>query len=582
VAGCLFALTGCGGSTGSTTASSSTPSNTGPICGSPTVRQGAPTVIVLVLDGVGSEERGGTFHPLPGSGAKSVSSYCPVDPAHHETRWPAGLDDALRRWSEFSVPGGSSGGSSTAAGTSAACQWPGVKTDSCLIATLADAGAVVLPYSYSTGTGLKRPSGVPTFTMTPYTADDTKQPIATSVAALDAEIGSVRAVWPTTPIVLVGHSYGGLVAEEWWEQAWTTGDHQGVAHVFSLDSPINGVFQCTLSAAAQGSNVSDEFCRRRASLTGDRAIDENIITLAADHSYTAVGNIDDPTYRGVPVSGGGGIEDQVVYKCGDRGDTNTVCIASPPSLVINSNPADGSCKEGSPTLYGTTGHDIVKACPTVVRAIRAAVFAASAHPIPPPTPTPAVSNDPLTAGVAELFTYLNSRERIGLPPDRGAGFTVISHIVDRTTVAGHPLGAADIAQASGSNAHVIAQFVEPLAVESDAAPGSTIVHNFTGQFELENISATYSDEGVSPADQANGVSAQGSVNISYIDRARASASARWSEWTDDSTTVSVRIVHGKPSTNLLGWPPSTVGPVVQAECTRMRSPDCIAITDTSP
>ena len=159
---------------------------------------------------------------------------------------------------------------------------------------------------------------------------------------------------------------------------------------------------------------------------------------------------------------------------------------------------------------------------------------------------------------------------------------MISHIVERSMVAGHPLGPSDVAQASASGAHVIAQFLEPLAIESDAAPGSTIVHNFTGQFEIANLSATYTDEGLTPADVANGVSAQGSVNINYIDRARASASARWSEWTNDSTTVSVRIVHGKASTNLIGWPPSPVGAVVQAECTQMRSPDCIAITDTSP
>ena len=233
---CLLPMTGCGGSASSTSASIPTsPTSEGPVCGSVSVRDGAPTVVVIVLDGVGSaEKRGGTFDPVPGTAPAAVSSYCPGDSGHRETRWPAGLDDALRRWSEFSVSGGSSGGSSSATGTSAACEWPAVKTASCLMAMLADAGAVVLPYSYATGTGLHETSGTPTFTMSAYTADDTKQPIAASVAALDAEVGSVRTVWPTTPIVLVGHSYGGLVAEEWWEQAWATGDHQGVAHMFSL------------------------------------------------------------------------------------------------------------------------------------------------------------------------------------------------------------------------------------------------------------------------------------------------------------------------------------------------------------
>ncbi|MHB8243028.1 MAG: alpha/beta fold hydrolase [Solirubrobacteraceae bacterium] len=86
------------------------------------------------------------------------------------------------------------------------------------------------------GTGLHGTSGTPTFTMSAYTTDDTEQPIAASVAALDAEVGSVRTVWPTTPIVLVGHSYGGLVAEEWWEQRGRRATIRA-SHTYSRSTP---------------------------------------------------------------------------------------------------------------------------------------------------------------------------------------------------------------------------------------------------------------------------------------------------------------------------------------------------------
>jgi hypothetical protein len=257
-------------------------------------------------------------------------------------------------------------------GVSNACEAPGVGTDSCLVASLANAGAVLLPYSYASGTRVTNtPSGVK-FSMTTYTAHDSQQPIGTSIDNLDSEISSLRTAWTDTPIVLVGHSYGGLVAEEWWERAWTSGDHKGVTHVFSLDAPINGVFQCTAAAFEYGGFVSAEFCQRRKSLPEDRAIDNTIIRLSADGSYTAVGNVDDPAYVGL-ASGGGGIEDQAVYKCGDRGDANMACVASPPSLVINAGQGDTTCKEGHPRLYGTTGHDVVKACSFVVDAIVAAL-----------------------------------------------------------------------------------------------------------------------------------------------------------------------------------------------------------------
>jgi hypothetical protein len=156
-----------------------------------------------------------------------------------------------------------------------------------------------------------------------------------------------------------------LVAELWWENdRRLSADHEGVTNVFSLDSPVNGVDHCALASAVFGSLVSDEFCL----LWNNQTIhDAALINWDADQSYTAVGTPNDPTYTS-PVDEGN-LTVQVVYSCAD---TSSGCVAQPPSFVSNSSQCDG--KNGK--LYGTTGHDLVKACPDVVKLIVAAVLSA--------------------------------------------------------------------------------------------------------------------------------------------------------------------------------------------------------------
>ena len=195
-------------------------------CGPIITVGGQPQVVVVLIDGVGSQEDGGSAYPIPvadpAGGIAVVSSYCPVDPFGKERGWPAGLDQGLRRWSEFKVPGGSSGGSSSAPDTSRACETPGGLSaanrgkNHCLVATLADTGAVLLPYSYAGATLAPTPSG-PVFTLKTYTADDTKQDPKTSITRLNDELNSIHGTWKQTRIVILGHSYGGTIAEEWWE-----------------------------------------------------------------------------------------------------------------------------------------------------------------------------------------------------------------------------------------------------------------------------------------------------------------------------------------------------------------------------
>lgn len=358
----------CGGASGSPGGG-----NGQQYCGNPTTVNGQPQVVVILMDGIGSQEEGGSFYPLPvahpASGTPAVSNYCPVDPSGNERGWPTGLNQGLRRWSEFKVPGGGSGSSGGSIdGTQACTLSGGLKTDSCLVARLADTGAVLLPYSY-VGAFLSSTSAGPLFTMIAYSSGDTKREPLDSVKALDGEITSIHQVWPATRIVIAGHSYSGLVAELWWENdRRKSSDGEGVTHVFSLDSPINGVEHCLLAAGPFGSIVgglvSDEFCQ----LWNHQAIhDSAIINWDSDGSFTAIGTPNDPTYTS-PVDNGN-LVPQVIYSCAA---TSSNCVAQPPSFVSSSAQCDG--KTGK--LYGTTGHDLVKACPDVVKLIAGAVLSA--------------------------------------------------------------------------------------------------------------------------------------------------------------------------------------------------------------
>jgi len=201
-----------------------------------------PKVVVVLLDGVTSQEKGGKFYPVPvahpDKGIPMVTSYCPIDPNGNERNgsngWPDGLVDGLRRWSEFQVRWDASGGSKPPPATFA-CEdhklVPGGNgagnvemngalhnnqdRDICLVARLADAGAVLLPYSYAGATLSQQPGG-PVFDFQTYTAATTEQEPSISIQKLDDELSSIHQVWNQAHIVVVGHSLGGLIAQQWW------------------------------------------------------------------------------------------------------------------------------------------------------------------------------------------------------------------------------------------------------------------------------------------------------------------------------------------------------------------------------
>ncbi len=50
----------------------------------------------------------------------------------------------------------------------------------------------------------------------PYGGSTTEQESSISIQQLDDELSSIHTVWNQAHIVVVGHSLGGLIAEQWW------------------------------------------------------------------------------------------------------------------------------------------------------------------------------------------------------------------------------------------------------------------------------------------------------------------------------------------------------------------------------
>lgn len=424
-------IAGCGG-----------PSSPAERCGAIQFVPGQPTepkVVVVLLDGVTSQEQGGKFYPVPvahpDDGMPMVTNYCPIDPYGNERNssngWPDGLSDGLRRWSEFPVPwtplnpawrpppatlacedhklvpAGTGGGSVERDGA----LYHNRDRDTCLVARLADAGAVLLPYSYA-GAQLRQQQEGPVFDFHTYTGLTTEQGPSLSIQRLDDELSSIHTVWNQVHLVVVGHSLGGLIAEEWWRcmvghcgvplNHANAGDSRGVVQVFSLDSPIHGfrmttcdeqdpVFQGVTQGA--GKPLAALFCML---WLGQNDLDRESLAWerTAPVLYTPIGVPDDPAYSSEH-GDLGNIQSQVLYHFGCD-HTNPRCIAQPPSYVLGA-PNAPDCV-GSADIYGTTGHDLVKVCPQVVTFIVCSTQAArdngnqqdcyppSRSPTPPSTP----------------------------------------------------------------------------------------------------------------------------------------------------------------------------------------------------
>jgi hypothetical protein len=252
------------------------------------VAQGhAPPYVVVLVDGIDSPEPGFTMNPYdPDSGVKS---YCP------ESWWPASNGGGKEAESGFYGPGTSSPGHphgpwaffhkwNVGESGSFNQEWEsepkalngnggtGSFTHDFMLDDLAAQGAIILPFSYDTpncrpsaGAQLTGSAQNPNFSFPTYSGPesigtDCVTPVALGGSigvgpvtlgkggfgfgpgvnywgsVLDSGLASIHRVWPTSKVVIIGHSQGGLVVTNAWLQSFNLPD----VEAFALDSPING------------------------------------------------------------------------------------------------------------------------------------------------------------------------------------------------------------------------------------------------------------------------------------------------------------------------------------------------------
>lgn len=322
-----------------------------------------PPLVEVVIDGAGSEMKLGaspvSYDPM------NQPSYCPEQPLsadgqHLPTTFePSSMQGPLGKWY-----------TGTGDKTTGPLDTQGNHTNWYLEDAYAATGAVILPYSYAGATLTRDSKARPLFTIAPFQADvsaDGQLDLHANI--LQQELVSIHSVWKHSPILVIGHSYGGLIAEWWWQSYWAVGDHNGVTHVFSLDSPINGI------ARADFCNLTS-FCKIFAGLSqtlfGVLAIlwegrdfhDSNIVSVDRSEGFpfTSIYTSRDPAYYSFAING---VFDERISQA----------VLPLDAGVSYKSPCD--VPESGP-LSGDVGHFLVKWCPATIAHIQELV--------PPPGP----------------------------------------------------------------------------------------------------------------------------------------------------------------------------------------------------
>jgi hypothetical protein len=236
-----------------------------------------PPYVVVLLDGIGSQQAGFRMDPYHPTNPGGPASYCPENvsatgkvihndflgrhPAHATGPW-----EFFAKWNYFDPKDGSD--PRARSNSTPRDLRTRALTHSFMLDAIAATGAMIFPYSYwgatlngHRGSGLK-------FVYNAYTdCNSTPVPVAAFCSSnpdaggspdpahndhsnakhsfsvdeaedrLKTEVDSIERVWPNEAIVIIGHSQGGLIAFETWRKHMLPG---AVSHLFSLDSPING------------------------------------------------------------------------------------------------------------------------------------------------------------------------------------------------------------------------------------------------------------------------------------------------------------------------------------------------------
>jgi hypothetical protein len=312
-----------------------------------------------------------------------------------------------------------------------------------LIDSMAATGGYVLPYSY-TGINMTGTAANPMLTVGIFTGKNVADANPLGACSdptchwlgepplLQASLASIHKTFPHTPIIVIGHSLGGLIAEQWWLQ-YSSNNTQGVIQVISLDSPLNGVAAggaCATGLCGPSGNplysvvgydpgiAYTGLWAHQGDPAGSGPYANNQTALALDssnHLFTAIGDLGDPLYDvgDYPASHfitgvkNIGLMSQVFWtepSCVQSGYdlSSAECTATGQAII---NPCGHAMNDGTGPLFDVPSgsmwiHSNVKNCPQVIDdALGWYHHYASAHPAPSPsspTPSPSPSATPTT------------------------------------------------------------------------------------------------------------------------------------------------------------------------------------------
>jgi hypothetical protein len=397
-------LAGCGSASGGQPTQSDAAFRSAVRCGLPGIH---PKFIAILVQGVGSSLQGSSFHPATTSFCASANGKMPPDNPQASLR---SLADGWLNYSYSTFGGYSTDPSTVGAGHN-------------LMDALANAGGYVLPFSYNGSTYMSGSASSPSFTVSSYGTEDVadSNPITSEPGFLNSEILSIHKVFPGVKILVVGHSNGGLIAEQWWLQ-YGGRNPEGVVQVFALDAPLNGVggaIACVVGAGVCDPilGVGPVMAAVYAALwKGQQTYDPTALALDdRDHLFTAVGDLGDPVYDFADYLSSQtlgvkniGLISQVYWtepSCVKSGFdlSSRQCTATGQAII---NPCGGhNLNDGSGPGFGLPGdlwlHSVVKNCPLVVQAVLyhtgvktpgpapARSVTSSPRPAPSPTPSPA-------------------------------------------------------------------------------------------------------------------------------------------------------------------------------------------------
>jgi hypothetical protein len=300
-----------------------------------------------------------------------------------------------------------------------------------LIDSMAATGGYVLPYSY-TGINMTGTAANPWLTVGVFTDKNVADANPLGACSdptchglgepplLQASLASIHKTFPHTPIIVIGHSLGGLIAEQWWLH-YSSNNTEGVIQVISLDSPLNGVAAggvCATGLCGPSGNPLYNFVgydsgvvyaglwAHQGDPAGSGPYANNQTALALDssnHLFTAIGDLGDPLYDVGDYSGrlfragvkNIGLMSQVFWtepSCVQSGYdlSSAACTATGQAII---NPCGHPMNDGTRPLFDVPGsmwiHSNVKNCPQVIDdALGWYHHYASAHPAPSPSPSP--------------------------------------------------------------------------------------------------------------------------------------------------------------------------------------------------